>query len=180
MLWIRRSIIQPERVNDIVNSFLAIYQQQHKLPVWHLEGCETNCMPGLSSVQVLAEAYLKGFKGYDTALAFEAIKNSMDHNDRGLKYDKLLHYIPGDSMGESVANALEYAISSASAALMETKAGRTDDYNYFNKRYHNYELYFDPSVGFMRGKLANGEWNPVFNPVKSSSPYSDDYSEGNA
>jgi predicted alpha-1,2-mannosidase len=174
------TIIQPERVNDIVNSFLAIYQQQHKLPVWHLEGCETNCMPGLSSVQVLAEAYVKGFKGYDTALALEAIKNSMDHNDRGLKYDKLFHYIPGDSMGESVANALEYAISSASAALMERKAGRTDDYNYFNKRYHNYGLYFDTSVGFMRGKLTNGDWNPVFNPVKSSSPYSDDYSEGNA
>ncbi len=174
------TIIQPERVNDFMQSFLAIYQQQGKLPVWHLEGCETNCMPGLSSVQVLAEAYLKGFKKYDTTLALEAIKNSMDKNDRGLKWDKKFQYIPCDSMGESVANALEYAVSSASAALMFKKAGRTDDYDYFNKRFHNYEQYFDPSVDFMRGRLANGDFTPAFSPTKSSSPESDAYSEGNA
>ena len=174
------TIIQPERVNDIVQSFLAIYRQQKKLPIWHLEGCETNTMPGLSSVQVLAEAFLKGFKGYDTTLAFEAIKNSMNRNERGLKYDKAFHYIPSDSLGESVASALEYAVSSRSAALMEKEAGHTGDYNYFNKRYHNYQFYFDSSVGFMRGKLANGNWNPVFIPSKSSHPYINDYSEGNA
>ena len=174
------TIIQPERVNDIIQSFLAIYQQQKKLPVWHLEGCETNTMPGLSSVQVLAEAFLKGFKNYDTSLAFEAVKNSMNGNERGLKYDKVLSYIPSDSIEESVASALEYAVSSHSVALMEKEAGHTDDYNYFNKRYRNYQLYFDSSVGFMRGKLASGKWNPVFNPSKSSRPYINDYSEGNA
>ncbi|MDP4285320.1 MAG: GH92 family glycosyl hydrolase [Bacteroidota bacterium] len=174
------TIIQPERENDIMQSFLAIYQQQKKLPIWHLEGCETNTMPGLSSVQVLAEAYLKGYKGYDTALAFEAIENSMNRDERGLKYDKAFQYIPCDSTRESVASALEYGISSASAALMEKEAGHTDEYNYFNKRYHNYQLYFDSSVGFMRGKLANGNWNPFFIPSKSSRPYINDYSEGNA
>lgn len=174
------TIIQPERVNDIIQSFLAIYKQQKKLPIWHLEGCETNTMPGLSSVQVLAEAFLKDFKGYDTTLAFEAVRNSMNRNERGLKYDKVFHYIPGDSMEESVASALEYAVSSASVALMEKQSGHTEDYNYFNKRYHNYQLYYDSSVGFMRGKLANGKWNPVFNPSKSSRPYINDYSEGNA
>jgi predicted alpha-1,2-mannosidase len=174
------TIIQPERVNDIIQSFLAIYKQQKKLPIWHLEGCETNTMPGLSSVQVLAEAFLKGFKGYDTTLAFEAVKNSMNRNERGSKFDKVFHYIPSDSMKESVASALEYAVSSASVALMEKESGHTEDYNYFTKRYHNYQLYYDSSVGFMRGKLANGEWNPVFNPSQSSRPYINDYSEGNA
>ena len=174
------TIIQPRRVNDFIQSFLAIYQQQGKLPVWHLEGCETNCMPGLSSVQVIAEAWVKGFRGYDTALALEAVRSSMDKDDRGLKFDKMFRYIPCDSMGESVANALEYAVSSASAALMYREAGRMDDYAYFNRRFHNYRQYFDPSVGFMRGRLANGNFTPVFSPTKSSSPESDAYSEGNA
>jgi len=174
------TIIQQEKINDIMQSFLAIYKQQNKLPIWHLMGCETNTMPGLSSVQVLAEAYIKGYKGYDTSLAFEAIRNSMNLDERGLKYDKIFQNIPNDSIGESVASALEYAVSSASAALMAKKAGRMNDYNYFSKRYHNYQLYFDPSVGFMRGKSASGKWNPNFIPTKSSSPYSDDYSEGNA
>ena len=174
------TIFQPGRVNDFMRSFLAIYQQQKFLPIWHLDGNETYCMPGLSSVQVLAEAYVKGFRGYDSSLAFEAIKNSMNRDMRGLKYDRDFKNIPCDSMHESVASALEYAVSSASAALMYKQAGRTSDYDYFNKRYHNYQLYFDPSVGFMRGKKANGDWNPNFDAAKASSPYSDDYSEGNA
>ena len=174
------TIFQPERVNDIIQSQLAIYQQQGKLPVWHLMGCETNTMPGVSSVQVVAEAYTKGFKGFDEKLALEAVKNTTMHDDRGLKYDKAFRYIPCDSVHESVAKALEYSISNASIALMAKKAGSTTDYNYYNKRYHNYRLYFDSSVGFFRGKKTDGSWNPVFSPAKSSHPYIDDLSEGNS
>ncbi len=174
------TLFQPARVNDIVQSMLAIYQQQGKLPVWHLMGCETNTMPGVSSVQVVAEAYTKGFTGFDKKLAFDAVKTSMMRNEFGLQYDKKLQAIPSDSIEESVAKALEYAISNASIALMEKKAGNTSDYNYFNQRFHNYQLYFDSSVGFMRGKRSDGNRNPVFDPARSSHPYIDDYSEGNA
>jgi predicted alpha-1,2-mannosidase len=174
------TIFQPEKVNDIIQSFLAIYQQQNKLPVWHLQGNETNTMPGISSVQVVCEAYIKGFRGFDTTLALEAVKNSMMLDWEGLQFDKNFQYIPSDSLHESVARALEYSISNASIALMEKQAGNKNDYDYFNKRYHNYLLYFDSSVGFMRGKKANGTWNPEFIPSKASRPYINDYSEGNA
>ena len=173
------TIVQPEKVNDIIQSMLMIYQQQNKLPVWHLMGCETNTMPGVSSVQVVAEVYMKGFKGFDTSLAFEAVKNSMMRDEQGLKFDKAFQAIPYDQVRESVAKALEYSISNASVALMEKKGGNSADYDYFQKRFHNYQLYFDSSVGFFRGRKADGSWNPVFNPAKSSHPYIDDLSEGN-
>ncbi len=118
-------------------------------------------MPGVSSAQVVAEAYMKGFKGFDDKLALEAVKKSMMRDEFGLKYDKALMQIPYDSVHESVAKALEYGVSDASIALMEKKAGNTTDYDYFNKRAHNYRLYFDSAVIF-RGKDATGNWNPIF------------------
>lgn len=173
------TIIQPERTNDIINSMLAIYQQQGKLPIWHLEGCESNLMPGISGVQVVCEAYLKGFTGIDKQLAFEAVKASTMRNEFGLKYDKALHYIPCDSVQESLAKALEYSISNASVALMAKNRNSAKDYNYYQKRFHNYQQYFDSATGFFRGKRADGNWNPVFNPTKSSHPWINDLSEGN-
>jgi predicted alpha-1,2-mannosidase len=173
------TIIQPERVNDIVQSLLAIYQQQGKLPVWHLEGCETNTMPGVSSVQVVAEAYMKGYKGFDPGLAFAAMTNTMMTKGDGLNYDQANEFIPSDKVRESVAKGLEYSISNASIALVAKQMGKEKDYDYYSKRFHNYQLYYDPVTGFFRGKRADGTWNPVFNPVKSSRPWINDLSEGN-
>ena len=173
------TLIQPERVNDIVQSMLAIYQQQGKLPVWHLEGCETNTMPGVSGVQVVAEAFMKGFRGFDTALAWAAVSGTTHRQDFGLNYDQKDEYIPCDKVREAVAKALEYAVSNASVALMAKEMGRSADYAYYHQRLHNYRLYWDPATGFFRGKRADGTWNPVFDPVKSSHPWINDLSEGN-
>ena len=174
------TIIQPEKVNDMINSMLAIYQQQGRLPIWHLVGCETECMPGMSGVQVVAEAYLKGFKGFNVDMAFQAVKGSATRDELGLKYTKNLNYIPSDSVGESVAKAMEYAISDGSVSLMAKKMGNKAEADYYMKRSRNYRMYFDPATRFFRGKKADGTWNPVFNPVKTSHPWIDDYSEGNA
>lgn len=174
------TLIQPDRVNDLIQSMLAIYQQQGKLPIWHLVGNETNTMPGTSGVQVVAEAYLKGYRGFDTALALEAIKGSDMRNEAGLDYVRSRGYIPCDKVEESVAKAMEYSISDGSAALMARKMGKKDDYAWFAKRALNYRRYFDTTVGFFRGKRADGSWNPVFDPARQSHPYIDDYSEGNA
>ena len=173
------TLFQPEKVNDMIQTMLAIYTQSGKLPVWHLQGCETNTMPGISSLQVVAEAYTKGFTGFNAKIVLEAIKGTTMRDDDGLQWDKNFQYIPCDSLHESVAKGLEYAVSNASIALMEKKAGNKTEYDYYNKRAHNYQLYFDSSVRFFRGKKADGGWNPVFDPAKSSSPYIDDLSEGN-
>jgi len=174
------TIIQPERQSDIINTMLAIYRQQGKLPIWHLDGCETNLMPGVSGVQVLAEAYLKGIKRIDPRLAWDAVHTSTMRNEFGLKFAKNLEYIPVDSVRESVAKALEYAVSDGSVALLAKKMGKREEASYYTKRAQNYKLYFDHGSGFLRGKMADGRWDPVFDPVRFSQPWIKDYTEGNA
>jgi putative alpha-1,2-mannosidase len=96
------TLVQPERVPDMIKSMLAIYQQQGKLPIWALMGCETDCMVGYSAVPVVADAVFKNFEGIDTELAFEAMKASATRDDYGMKYMKQMGFIPADKEKESV------------------------------------------------------------------------------
>lgn len=173
------TIIQSGRVNDIINSMLAIYQQQGKLPVWHLMGNETNTMPGYSAVQVIADAYLKGFRGFDTALAWEAVKTTAMQDGRGLKYVKKYGYIPADSMRESVAMGMEYSIADWGIAQMAKRMGKAEDYEYFSKRAKNYRNYFDSTTRFVRGRISQNEWRTPFSPFIARH-MRDDFTEGNA
>ena len=173
------TLVQQDRVNDFINSMLAIYQQQGKLPIWHLHGNETNTMVGYSAVPVIADAYLKGFRGFDAELAFEAMKTSALLDERGGDYVKSQGWIPADSQVESVARAMEYAIDDWALAAMAKAMGKTEDAELFAKRATYYQNYFDPSTGFMRGKMADGSWRTPFNPI-SSQHREDDYCEGNA
>ncbi|HYO22746.1 MAG TPA: GH92 family glycosyl hydrolase [Flavisolibacter sp.] len=173
------TIMQPERVNDMINSMLAIYRQQGKLPVWHLMGNETNTMPGYSSVQVVADAYLKGFRGFDTSLAWEAVYNTAMRDERGLKFVKHQGYIPADSLLESVALGLEYAIADAAIALMAERMGKATEHAYFLKRGGYYKNYFDASSRFVRGRIGDAEWRTPFSPFESRH-MKDDFAEGNA
>jgi predicted alpha-1,2-mannosidase len=172
------TILQPERVSDMVNSMLAIYKQQGKLPVWHLMGNETNTMVGYSAVPIIADAYLKGFTGFDKKLAYEAVKASAMQNSSGLNYVKERGYIPADSLIESVAMGLEYSLADWSIAQMAKKLGNTADYQYFSKRGKNYQNYFDKQTHFMRGRLSANTWRSPFSPFESRHR-KDDYTEGN-
>ena len=173
------TLIQPERVNDIVNTMLAIYQQQGKLPIWHLQGRETDCMVGYSAVPVIADAYLKGFDGFDPNLALEAMKASSTRDDYGMKDLKKLGYIPADKERESVSKALEYAIDDWCIARMATKMGKTADEQYYEKRAGYFSRYFDPTTKFMRPVLTDGSFRAPFNPFRSIHEWGD-YTEGNA
>lgn len=173
------TIIHPDRVSDIVSTFLAIYKQQGLLPVWHLMGNETNTMIGYHAVPIIVDAYLKGFRNYDTALAYEAIKKSAMQQTDGIDYIQQLKYIPADKVGEAVAKGLEYAIDDYCIAQMAKAMHKTEDYEYFSKRAKLYANYFDPNIHFMRGKLADGSWRTPFDPV-ASKHRADDYTEGNA
>lgn len=170
-------LTQPERVSDMINSMLAINDQQGKLPIWHLMGFETGTMVGMSSRQIVTEAYLKGIKGFDAERAFRALKTSSMIDTLGLQYVKDFKPIPTDKESRAVAKGLEYAIGDGSIALMAKKMGKTEDYNYFKKRSENYKLYFDPSDGFLKGKRSDGSWAPDFDPLKSKNNL---YAEGNA
>jgi predicted alpha-1,2-mannosidase len=173
------TITQPDKINDIIKSFLAIYQQQGRLPVWHLMGNETNTMNGNHSIPPLVDAYLKGYKDYDTALAYEAVKKTAMQTRAGMNYIQQLQYIPADTLLETVANALEYAIDDWCAAQMAKAMGKADDYTYFSKRAKLYTNYYDSVTSFMRGKLNNGKWTEPFNPFFSDHAKGN-YVEGNA
>ncbi len=173
------TLLQPARVNDMINTMLAIYQQQGKLPIWHLMGNETNTMPGNSAIPVIADAYLKGYRGFDVQLAYEAMKNTALRDERGLKFVQEKGFIPADTMVESVAMGLEYAIDDWCLAQVAKAMNKADDYALFAKRGAYYKNYFDPAAGFMRGKVSATEWRVPFDPFKSRH-MKDDFTEGNA
>ncbi|TSD66459.1 glycoside hydrolase family 92 protein [Inquilinus sp. KBS0705] len=173
------TILHPTRVNDLINSMLTIYKQQGRLPVWHLMGNETDCMVGNSAIPVVVDAFLKGYKGFDAELAFEAVKNTAMKDLRGLKSVKALGYIPADSQTESVASGLEYSIDDWCIAQMALKLGKKADYEYFSKRGKNYVNYYDRETHFMRGRIADDKWRTPFSPFVSRH-MKDDFTEGNA
>ena len=173
------TLLEPERVPDMINTMLNIYKQQGKLPVWHLMGNETDCMVGYSAVPVIADAFFKGFKGFDVNLAYEAMKVSSARDDYGLKYLKEKGYIPADKEKESVSKALEYCISDWCIAEMAKKLGKNDDFEYYRKRAESYKQYFDQLRQFMRAKLDNGKFREPFSPFRSIHEWGD-YTEGNA
>ena len=173
------TILHPEKMSDIINTMLHIHQQQGKLPVWHLMGCETNCMVGNPGVPVVADAILKDIKGFDTELAFKALKESSMLPERGMEHRIEYGFIPADKMTEAIAYDMEYAIADWAVAQAAQKLGKQEDYEYFLKRSKSYKNYFDASKGFMRGKMLDGSWRTPFSPY-ASSHRDDDYCEGNA
>lgn len=172
------TIVHPEHTNDMINSMLAIYQQQGSLPVWHLMANETNCMVGYSAVPVVADALLKGYKGFDANLAYEAMKTTAMQDARGIKFVKKLGYIPADSTAESVSMGMEYAIDDWCIAQVAKKMGKQDDYAYFSKRGQYYKNYYDPKAGFMRGRLSETAWRTPYSPFISIHEHGD-FTEGN-
>lgn len=173
------TILHPEKMSDIINTMLHIHQQQGKLPVWHLMGCETNCMVGNPGGPVVADAILKDIKGFDSELAFKALKESSMLPERGMEHRIEYGFIPADKMTEAIAYDMEYAIADWAVAQAAQKLGKQEDYEYFLKRSKSYKNYFDASTGFMRGKMLDGSWRTPFSPY-ASSHREDDYCEGNA
>ena len=173
------TIIHPEKVNDMVNTMLHIYEQQGKLPVWHLMGCETNCMIGNPGVTVVADALVKGFSGFDREAAYTAMKNSVMLDERGQDLRKQYGFIPCDLYNEGLANDMEYAIADAAVANAAELLGKEEDVRFFRDRSRSYLNYMDPETLLARGRLSDGSWRTPFNPF-ASNHREQDYCEGNA
>ncbi len=175
------TLLQPERMDDFINTMLAIFDEQGYLPIWHLNGYDTKTMVGISSLQVIAEAYLKGYRGFDADRAYDAIKKTSMADIEGMEYLRELKPIPcDDKYRRTVAQAMEIGISDGSTALMAKAMGKDDDFEYFSNRAKNYQHYYDKTAGFFRGIQKNGKWNEVFDPLSSDHAIAKDYAEGNA
>ncbi|MDO4211359.1 MAG: GH92 family glycosyl hydrolase [Bacteroidales bacterium] len=170
----------PDMQRDFSETFLHIFDQQGKLPVWHLMGGETNCMVGTPGAIVMADLVMKGFVE-DREHAYEAIKASLTLDERSLKYIKEYGYIPYDKdpEPESVSKDLENAIAFSGAAKVAQLLGHTDDYKRFYKLSQLYRKHFDRKSQFMRALGSDGKFRAEFDPFKSVHGKAD-YTEGNA
>ena len=174
------TLTEPGRVDDMMRSMLAFADEYGLLPVWSLVGNETNTMTGYHAIPVLADAYLKGFRGFDGERALDAMIASAMQDHRGLRWYRRYGYIPSELEEESVTKTLEYAFDDWAIAQLAAALGRTADAEAFRARSRSFEAVFDPGTRFMRGKTAAGAWVEPFDPVRSSHMVNTDYTEGNA
>ena len=174
------TIIDPEMAANVAGTFLDIFQQQGKLPVWHLAANETDCMVGNPGVIVLGDLFLKGFVSDSTGV-LEAMKVSAMKDERGQELLKEYGYIPFDKSKEveTVSKGLEFAIADAAVAKVADAMGDNEAAEYFGERSMSYTKYFDRKTGFMRGRAADGSFRTPFDPFKALHMRSD-YTEGNA
>ena len=170
----------PEMQRDFAQTFLNIYKQQGRLPVWHLMGSETDCMVGNPGAIVLADLTMKGFVE-DKELVLEALKATQMKDIRSLGLLKEHGYIPWnlEPENETVAKALEYCAADDGVAKVAKLLGKVDDYNYFFNRSRSYKKYYDPETRFMRAVGTDGKFRLPFNPFFAEHR-TNDYTEGNA
>ncbi|WP_302293504.1 GH92 family glycosyl hydrolase [Leyella stercorea] len=170
----------PEMQRDFAQTFLNIYKQQGRLPVWHLMGSETDCMVGNPGAIVLADLTMKGFVE-DKELALEALKATQMKDIRSLGLLKEHGYIPWnlEPENETVAKALEYCAADDGVAKVAKLLGKSDNYEYFFNRSRSYKKYYDPETRFMRAVGTDGKFRLPFNPFFAEHR-TNDYTEGNA
>ncbi len=176
------TLVQPERRNsDFINSLLA--SRRHSpygvLPVWSFHGQETWCMIGYHAVPVIADAYMKGIRGFDADEALDAMVASASYGPYdGIAQYMQLGYVPIDEEGEAASKTLEYAFDDWTIARMAGAMGRQDIAATFGTRAANWRHAFDPATGFMRARLRDGRFREPFDATASG--YGSDYTEGNA
>ncbi|HDS1123719.1 TPA: GH92 family glycosyl hydrolase [Stenotrophomonas maltophilia] len=176
------TLVQPEKRNsDFVNSMLAHHDRSPygMLPVWSFHGLEDWCMIGYHAVPVIADAYVKGIRGFDADKALKAMVETANYGPYdGIAQYRELGYVPIDEEGEAASKTLEYAFDDWTIARMAQAMGKTDVAATFDKRAGNWRNAFDKDTGFMRARKRDGSFRTPFDP--SASGYGTDYTEGNA
>lgn len=174
------NIINPSRNADMVASMMAHYDQSvlQMLPVWSHYANDNWCMSGYHSVSVIADAVIKGVYKGDPMAALEAcVQTANTRNYEGIGEYIDRGYIPAESSGTSVSNTLEYAYDDWCIAQLAGKLGRKDVYDTFIKRSANWKNMYDPGIGFMRPKMADGTFKKEFDVLKTEGQ---GFIEGNA
>lgn len=171
------TIIDQRRTVDYINTFIRIYEQGGRLPVWELWGEETDTMIGYHAVSVIADAMSKNIKGFDYEKAYAAAKHSAELDHFGLAAYKRRGYISSEDENESVSKTLEYAyndwclMSMGSLLYNMHSLGRgpkdeqylkklSDDIERYKARSGNFENLFDDETRFFRPRLNGGFIKP--------------------
>ena len=161
----------PELVDDMVNSFIAHYEQHGRLPVWNMWGSETDMMIGYHSVPVIADAYLKGFTGFDAEKALAACVATANCDEyRGIGFYKENGYVPYDVVDPynadnwAMSRTLEYAYDDHCIARMAEAMGKDSIAAEFYKRAENWRNQYNPATTFMQPRDSKGAFQPQFSP----------------
>jgi predicted alpha-1,2-mannosidase len=154
------TIVQQKRTNDFISTFLQIYKESGRLPVWELSSNETDCMIGNHSIPVIADAWMKGITGYDTALAYEAMRSAVMGSQFGLEAYRNYGYVPAEGESESVSRTLEYAYDDWCVAQIAARMNNTEDAKEFMGRASNWRNLLDPETNFFRARMNNGFISP--------------------
>ena len=165
------TITTPEKVSDMINSFIVFYEQHGRLPVWNMWGSETDMMIGYHSVPVIADAYLKGIGGFDAEKALEACVATANCDEyRGIGFYKKNGYVPYDVTDPynadnwAMSRTLEYAYDDYCIARMAETMGHDSIAGTFYKRAENWRNQYNPNTTFMQPRDSKGEFQPHFNP----------------
>jgi predicted alpha-1,2-mannosidase len=171
-------LTQPQIVPDMITSLLQMYEEGGWMPKWP-NPTYSNIMIGTHADSIIADAYVKGIRGFDLQKAYAATyKDAMtppdgDMTNRwadrapwtafeargGLTWYKSLGYVPIDKTDESVSRTLEFAYDDYCVAQLAKAVGKQDDYELLMQRSRNYKNLYDPVVGFMRPKKSDGTWD---------------------
>lgn len=176
------TLIQPERRTvDVVQSLLASQKESPFgiLPIWQFQGLETWCMIGYHAVPEIADAYLKGIRGFDADQALNAMVASATYGPYGHLEDYMkLGFVPLDKDGEGASKTVEYAYDDWTIARMARQMGRNDIAATFEKRAQNWRNVFDTTIGFVRPKNSDGSYMTPFDPARAGA--GSGFTEGNA
>ena len=188
------TIIDPDLNNHFINSLIKKHQEGGIYPMWDLASNYTGTMIGYHAVPVIVDAYMKGYRNFDTKEAYKACLRAAEYDTTGIKcpdlvlphlmpkakyYKNAIGYIPCDRENESVAKALEYAYDDWCISIFAEAMSDFESKAKYERFAKAYEFYFDKSIRFMRGLDSKGEWRTPFNP-RASTHRSDDYCEGTA
>lgn len=178
------NLVYPSINKEMQEGLINAYKEGGWLPEWSSPGY-ANIMIGNNSASVVADAYLKGLRGYDINILYEVLLKGANNEGpmdavgrRGAPYYVDLGYVPYDvGINESAARTLEYAyddfaIYQLAKALKRPKA----EIELYAKRAMNYKHLFDPETKLMRGKNKDGRFQKPFNPFK----WGDAFTEGNS
>ena len=163
--------IEPQRVNDMVKSFLAFSEQNGRLPVWNFYGSETDMMIGYHAVPVIVDAYLKGIGDFDPKKVLAACVATANIDEyRGIGLYKKYGYVPYDvtdhynSENWSLSKTLEYAYDDYCIARMAEKLGEKQIADEFYKRSRNYKNVYNSQTTFMQPRNNKGSFIENFSP----------------
>jgi predicted alpha-1,2-mannosidase len=178
------TIMYKDLTTQIMEGLVNTYKESGWLPEWASPG-HRDCMIGSNSAINIANAYLRGIRGFDIETLYQAIiKNSNSKGPLssvgriGSDYYNTLGYIPYNvGINENAARTLEYSFADWNIAQLALKLNKPkEEIALFTKRSENYKNVFDSKIGFMRGKNKDGTWDKNFKPEK----WGDAFTEGSS